>query len=64
MILKVKEPQDDELGFLRPGLVLFTYLHLAAYPEVADALLEHEVDRDRVRDGAARRTRACRCSRR
>lgn len=43
MILKVKEPQDGELGFLRPGLVLFTYLHLAAYPGVADALLEHEV---------------------
>jgi alanine dehydrogenase len=35
----VKEPQRDEFGFLRPGLVLFTYLHLAAYPEVADALL-------------------------
>jgi alanine dehydrogenase len=43
MILKVKEPQDEELGYLRPGLVLFTYLHLAAYPKVADALLEHEV---------------------
>ncbi len=43
MILKVKEPQDAELGFLRPGLVLFTYLHLAAYPQLADALLEHEV---------------------
>ena len=43
MILKVKEPQDEELGFLRPGLVLFTYLHLAAYPKVADALLEHQV---------------------
>lgn len=43
MILKVKEPQEDELGHLRPGLVLFTYLHLAAYPGVADALLEHHV---------------------
>jgi alanine dehydrogenase len=43
MVLKVKEPQGDELAMLRPGLVLFTYLHLAAYPEVADALLEHRV---------------------
>ena len=43
MVLKVKEPQDDELTYLRPGLVLFTYLHLAAYPDVAAALLEHKV---------------------
>jgi alanine dehydrogenase len=43
LVLKVKEPQPDELTFLRPGLVLFTYLHLAAYPDVADALLEHRV---------------------
>ena len=54
LVLKVKEPQPEEFACLRPGLVLFTYLHLAAYPEVADALLEHEVVGDRVRDGAAR----------
>ena len=41
MVLKVKEPQEAEFGYLRPDLVLFTYLHLAAYPAVADALLEH-----------------------
>jgi alanine dehydrogenase len=41
MVLKVKEPQSSEFGFLRPDLVLFTYLHLAAYPDVADALIEH-----------------------
>lgn len=41
MVLKVKEPNDTEFGFLRPNLVLFTYLHLAAYPKVADALLAH-----------------------
>ena len=64
MVLKVKEPQDDEFDHLRPGLVLFTYLHLAAYPEVADALLEHEVTGDRVRDGAAGRPERSRCSRR
>ncbi len=43
LVLKVKEPQPHELDRLRPGLVLFTYLHLAAYPNVADALLEHRV---------------------
>ncbi|MDQ1394101.1 MAG: alanine dehydrogenase [Acidimicrobiaceae bacterium] len=39
LVVKVKEPQREEFGFLRPDLVLFTYLHLAAYPEVAKALL-------------------------
>src|SRR6476660_5611481 len=43
LVLKVKEPQPDELDQLRPGLVLFTYLHLAAYPQVADALLDRRV---------------------
>jgi alanine dehydrogenase len=40
-VKKVKEPQPDEFRHLRPDLVLFTYLHLAAYPEVARALLDH-----------------------
>jgi alanine dehydrogenase len=39
MVVKVKEPQGAELGRLRPDQILFTYLHLAAYPEVATALL-------------------------
>jgi alanine dehydrogenase len=39
MVVKVKEPQEDELAFLRADLTLFTYLHLAAYPDVAKALL-------------------------
>jgi alanine dehydrogenase len=39
LVLKVKEPQEPELAFLRSDLVLFTYLHLAAYPELARALL-------------------------
>jgi alanine dehydrogenase len=43
LVCKVKEPQDHELAHLREGLVLFTYLHLAAYPEVADALLARMV---------------------
>ncbi len=41
IVLKVKEPQESEFGFLRPDLILFTYLHLAAYPAVADALLRN-----------------------
>ncbi len=40
LVVKVKEPQPEEFGYLRPDLVLFTYLHLAAYPEVGQALLE------------------------
>ena len=40
MVVKVKEPQPAELAYLRPDLVLFTYLHLAAEPEVAKALLD------------------------
>jgi alanine dehydrogenase len=39
MVVKVKEPQTQEFGFLRANLTLFTYLHLAAYPQVAQALL-------------------------
>jgi alanine dehydrogenase len=39
LICKVKEPLESEFGFFRPGLVVFTYLHLAAYPAVADALV-------------------------
>jgi alanine dehydrogenase len=40
LVCKVKEPLESEFGHFRPGLVLFTYLHLAAYPKVADALLD------------------------
>ena len=40
LVVKVKEPQHDEFAYLRADQTLFTYLHLAAYPEVADALLK------------------------
>jgi alanine dehydrogenase len=40
LVCKVKEPQPSEYGFFRDGQLLFTYLHLAAYPEVATALLD------------------------
>ncbi|HYN33628.1 MAG TPA: alanine dehydrogenase [Ilumatobacteraceae bacterium] len=39
MIVKVKEPQPSEYGLMQEGQILFTYLHLAAYPAVAEALL-------------------------
>jgi alanine dehydrogenase len=38
MILKVKEPQPEEVGLLRSGQILFTYLHLAPNPELARGL--------------------------
>ena len=40
LVVKVKEPQPEEFGFLRNDMVLFTYLHLAAYPDVGAALLK------------------------
>jgi alanine dehydrogenase len=43
MIMKVKEPQVAEYPLLRPGLILFTYLHLAANESVTRALLDHKV---------------------
>src|SRR5258708_24797024 len=43
VVCKVKEPQADEFGLMREGQVLFTYLHLAAYPAVGRALLDRRV---------------------
>lgn len=40
MIVKVKEPQPAECRMLRPGQLLYTYLHLAPDPEQARALVE------------------------
>jgi alanine dehydrogenase len=37
-ILKVKEPIPEEYGRMRPGQILFTYLHLAPAPDLARAL--------------------------
>jgi alanine dehydrogenase len=39
LIVHVKEPQPSEIAMLRPDHILFTYLHLAAYPKVAEGLL-------------------------
>jgi len=43
LIMKVKEPQPAEFPLLRPGLILFTYLHLAADEAVTRALLDRKV---------------------
>jgi alanine dehydrogenase len=40
MVLKVKEPLPAEYDYFRPGLVLFTYLHLAAEPALTRALMD------------------------
>jgi alanine dehydrogenase len=40
LVLKVKEPQPEEIALLRPGQLLFTYLHLAPDPEQARGLQE------------------------
>ncbi|QHA35579.1 alanine dehydrogenase [Rossellomorea marisflavi] len=43
MVMKVKEPLPSEYVYFHKGLILFTYLHLAAEPELAQALVEKEV---------------------
>ena len=43
MILKVKEPLPAEYRYLREGLLLFTYLHLAASAELTKTLLAKKV---------------------
>ena len=40
LVIKVKEPQPGECGMLRPGQILFTYLHLAPDPQQASLLLQ------------------------
>jgi len=43
LVIKVKEPIEAEFPYLRPGLVLFTFLHLAANEKLARILVEREV---------------------
>src|SRR5664279_5919933 len=44
LVVKVKEPQPAEYGNFRPGLILFTYLHLAPLPDLTDRLLAARVN--------------------
>lgn len=43
MVVKVKEPTEKEYRHFRPGLVLFTYLHLAPLQELTQQLLDKQV---------------------
>lgn len=43
MIMKVKEPIPSEYRYFREGLILFTYLHLAAEPKLTKALIDNKV---------------------
>jgi len=43
MVIKVKEPLSEEIKYFRKDLILFTYLHLAAVPELANRLIEQQV---------------------
>jgi alanine dehydrogenase len=43
MVMKVKEPLPAEFGYLHNGMLLFTYLHLAAEPRLTDELLARRV---------------------
>jgi len=43
LVIKVKEPVEAEVGCLRSGQILFTFLHLAPLPVLTQALLHREV---------------------
>ncbi len=43
LILKVKEPQPPEYPLMRPGQIVFTYLHLAADPRLSRELIRRKV---------------------
>ncbi len=57
MVIKVKEPQASEYGYLHSEMALFTYLHLAAEAQLTDALLRTGaagIAYETVEDGAGR----------
>ena len=43
MVMKVKEPTEEEFRFLKEGLILFTYLHLAQEPKLTQLLIDNNV---------------------
>jgi alanine dehydrogenase len=57
LVIKVKEPQPEEIALLSPGQILFTYLHLAPDPEQARGLLRRQVAAiayETIHDGSGR----------
>jgi alanine dehydrogenase len=43
LVMKVKEPLPSEYQYFRPGLILYTYLHLAPLPELTGELMKKKV---------------------
>lgn len=43
MVMKVKAPERAEYAYFRPGLIIFTYLHLAVEGELTEALIQNKV---------------------
>ncbi len=43
LLLKVKEPAPEELRYLRPGLVIFSFLHPAVAPKMTKEMIRHQV---------------------
>ncbi len=43
MVMKVKEPLEEEFDYLYEGQIIFTYLHLASHPELTQTLLDKKV---------------------
>ncbi|OXM88286.1 alanine dehydrogenase [Paenibacillus rigui] len=43
LVMKVKEPLPSEYGYFRESLTLFTYLHLAAEPKLAEAMVSSKI---------------------
>src|SRR5699024_6030020 len=43
LIMKVKEPQQEEYGYLYEGQILFTYLHLASHARLTQVLIDKKV---------------------
>ena len=62
MIVKVKEPLESEYDLFHEGQILFTYLHLAAEPELTKALLQKRLSVSPMRRFLASRAAASRCS--
>ena len=61
MIVKVKEPQPQECAMLRPGQVLYTYLHLAPDPEADRSADQVGRDLHRLRNRHGAGWLVCRC---
>ncbi len=43
LVVKIKEPQEQEHGYLRPGQIIFTYFHFAASRELTEAMLKRKI---------------------